>query len=180
MRKIILSALVLFIFIGCGKTTENPDDSTAIRGTVYDDLVENLGYKTVGYDSKTNWQGQFLYKLGKVDFYLGKLKIGSIPKMTDDKKVFLSDMLGLQRGDYTNARLVKLARIIQSFNLLPKWSKKITLDSDTIDKIFNTPQTLDDVELGSIPITYLVSEEEAKARVKATYIDQGIPLLTSK
>lgn len=175
MKKIVFGVIMALVFIGCGGGTNGPDNGSATKGTVYDDLVENLEYKTMGFISKTDWKGRFSYLEGGVDFYLGKLKIGSISRMTSDKKVFLSDMLGLQRGNYKDATLVKVARLIQSFNLLPASANKITLDIDTINSIFNdASMTLENVDLNSLPITYVVSKEEAMARVKATYERQGI------
>lgn len=172
--KSIIVTFVTIFFVSCGGGSSKLDNPQTTKGVVYDDLVENLDYVTFGHEGRTNWKGEFLYKKGKVDFYLGKLKIGSVPTMPFDRKVFLSDMLNLPRGNYKNKQLVKLARLIQSFDISPEWTDKIVLDVDTINSIFDHNQTLDNVDLNALPIKYLVSESDAKARVVNTYIKHAI------
>lgn len=71
--------ILLFLFvIGCGSSG---DGSVSTKGTVYDDVVVGLDYRTKGFISKTNKNGEFNYQEGEVEFYLGNLYIGKIPKL---------------------------------------------------------------------------------------------------
>lgn len=178
ITRLILGVFFVLLFIGCGGSSNDgrQQEYPVVKGVVYDDMVANMDYKTANFSGKTDRRGEFKYQYGKVDFYLAKLKIGSISQMTGDKKVFLSDMLDLPRGDYQNEKLVKLARLLHSLNTLPKESKKISLNTETIDRLFQKETTLDDIDLDSLKIP-IVSADEAKERVKATYIEQSVPLL---
>lgn len=179
--KAISMSLIASVLISCGGgsnssdiTSESQTSSTTIQGTVYDDVMANLSYSTQGYDSKTDTNGKFNYISGKVEFYLGKLKIGEIVQMPADKKVFLSDMLNLSRGDYKSEEVVKLARLVQALDSDTD-SSKITIDTSKVDEIFKTSQNLDDVNISNLGLT-LPSQQEAIAEVKNTYTNNGITL----
>lgn len=181
MLRISFVLLITVVFTACGgggggdsKSPSEENETKTTKGVFYDDLVVGLDYKTTGFSAKTNDKGEFDYKEGKVEFYLSKLKIGEISKMTPDKKVFLSDILNKPRGTYLDPEVVKLARILQSLDTTPKSDGKIVLDTNKTKTLFAKDQNLSSVTIALLGSNITVSEANATKEVKATYIEHGI------
>lgn len=171
VRNLLISTIfiilsILFLSRGSCNQTHSLDNnqSDTIQGVVYDDVVVGLGYQTKDFNSTTDENGTFNYKSGDVKFYLNRLFIGKIDSMPEDRKVFLSDLLNLKRGDYNSTKLVKLAVLLQSLDKTPLNDNKIVLNPNQLTNLFNTPNQTLDIEL--------VDELQAQDRVKQTLINE--------
>lgn len=164
-----------------GSTGGNTSGSATVQtqtGVLIDDVVVGAKYKTSGFENGvTNDNGEFSYRSGTIEFFLGNLKVGEMSSMPADKKAFLTDILGLQRGDYQNEKLVKLARLLQSLDN-NKGDNKITLDNSQVSTLFSSTQTLDDVNISNLSID-LVSAEVAMEEVKSSYKEEGVTPIES-
>ena len=58
----------------------------------------------------------FLILLELVEFYLGDIKLGSLSSIPSDKNVFIQDILGIDRTDTSNAKVLKIASLFQSLD----------------------------------------------------------------
>lgn len=167
-----------FVFIACG-SGEQSVQSKSIKGKVYDELLVGLSYITKGFEGQvTNDEGEFSYQSGPVSFYLGNLFLGSINSMPEDKKVFLSDILNLQRGDVAHKKLIKIATLLQSLDKTSEDDNKIILDQQKINELFSgSGLSVENLDLQSLGLE-LVPENEVLKRLKKTYKEHNIAIIS--
>ncbi len=132
-----LSLLVVFTLIlsltGCGggggePTTTNPSSTqpttqptpSTTTQTAYfiDSAVEGVSYTTTqGESGITDSEGKFTYTQGAtITFKIGGVEIGTISNINSDKKVFIQDVVGVERDDTNNNEVLKIARFLQSLD----------------------------------------------------------------
>jgi hypothetical protein len=137
MKKInalALSTITAFALIGCGgggssggsnssssnSGTITPTTpivtTTTTTGTLIDDKVSGVKYVNGTASGFTDANGQFPYTSGTVEFYLGDIKLGSLSSIPTDKNVFIQDILGIDRTDTSNAKVLKIASLLQSLD----------------------------------------------------------------
>lgn len=90
-----------------------------------------------GYEGETGEDGSFYYGSGEVKFSVGNVKIGTISKVNEDGKIFIQDIVGVQRDNIEDETVLKIAQFLQS------------LDSDT---------TTENIEIDDISIAALEAE----------------------
>ena len=73
-----------------------------------DDKVSGVKYVNGTNSGFTDANGQFPYTSGTVEFYLGDIKLGSLSSIPTDKNVFIQDILGIDRTDTSNAKVLKI------------------------------------------------------------------------
>lgn len=119
----IVSASI--ILAGCGggggsaSTTSN-SSSLSKNAQLIDAPI--IGAKYVnedGSEGKTTQNGAFEYTGGTVSFYVGQIKIGEITSLKDDNRVFLQDILNLQRDEKSDSKLLNSAQFLQSLDTDP-------------------------------------------------------------
>ena len=124
INSLVLSTLIAALLIGCGGgggSSAGTANSTATTttGTFIDDRVSGVKYVNGSNTGFTDANGQFPYTSGVISFYIGNIKLGEMSSLPSDNKVFVQDVVGVDRSITTNAKVLKIASILQS------------LDSDT-------------------------------------------------
>ena len=118
--KLITVSAIAALFIGCGGSSgggENTNSSnTQKTATFIDDVVAGVSYVNGKNHGKTDANGQFPYTSGLVEFFLGNVKLGEISSMPSDNRVFIQDVVGVQRSNTSNTNVVKIARLLQSLD----------------------------------------------------------------
>ena len=182
------------------KNITQESNTTSNRvGYLIDSPVVNMRYRCGETTSKTGEGGRFECKVLPVVFMVGNLEIGSIDIIPDDSKVYLQDLLGLDRNDIDNPELLKLASFIQSFdddgdiskaitiieNILIKSPKSFTeLSHEEINQLLEeqgiTPVSLEDarIHLGGEPINIVLSTPTPTPTLVPTVIPTPTPTPT--
>ncbi|WP_457605988.1 BspA family leucine-rich repeat surface protein [Nitratifractor sp.] len=166
MRKTVLSAIACsVIFTACGGSgssnpIQNQNDSQD-GAQVLDSQVANLDYETPFESGVTDEDGYFEFSPEdkNVTFKIGEMKIATfeLSKLKPDKKIFVGELLGLDRNDTTDQNLINLLRFLQ------------TLDSDNNPD--NGIQITDEVKY---KINDLIDSNDT---VKVDFFDNNLTVL---
>ena len=185
-KKLLLTTLFIF-FIACQEEAsikepinDNQRDNNRsntiiikeITAQIIDAPLANLGYRCGKKEGKTDNEGKFICNEGDaVTFFVGQVEVGTCRTMTVDKKIFLQDLLGLKRDDFSNQKLILMAVFLQSLGDGDN-SKVITL-SDNIHNSLDKPLRLSSIKsikeienLVSKTGKITISEEEAKEHLQ--------------
>lgn len=114
VKSLISILLISLLFVGCG--TSSGSKSNENKGIFIDDVVSGIKYVNGYNEGFTNSQGEFPYEGGTVEFYLGKIKIGEINTLNSDKKVFIQDIVGVNRVNTNDPKVLKIATFLQSLD----------------------------------------------------------------
>jgi len=105
-----------------------PTPVVKTKGYLIDSPVEGVNYVCAeGTGRLTSEKGMFECEKAPVTFKVGKLTLGTLKNFTADGKVYLQDLLGLERNTYEDKSLKLLARLIQSLDDDGKIKDKITI-----------------------------------------------------
>ena len=121
LNALALSSLTAALLIGCGggggssSTASNATPTTQTL-TFIDDKVSGVKYVNGSVSGFTDANGNFPYTSGIVSFYLGDIKLGEISSIPSDKNVFVQDVVGVSRTDTSNAKVLKIASLLQSLD----------------------------------------------------------------
>jgi hypothetical protein len=185
-KKLLLTTLFIF-FIACQEEAsikepinDNQRDNNRsntiiikeITAQIIDAPLANLGYRCGKKEGRTDKKGQFICNEGDaITFFVGQVEVGTCRTMTVDKKIFLQDLLGLKRDDFSNQKLILMAVFLQSLGDGDN-SKVITL-SDNIYNSLDKPLRLSSIKsikeienLVSKTGKITISEEEAKEHLQ--------------
>ncbi|QKJ22723.1 Ig-like domain-containing protein [Poseidonibacter lekithochrous] len=119
----IISASI--ILAGCGggggsdSTTSNSNSLSKSAQLIDAPIIGAKYVNEDGSTGKTVQDGTFNYTGGKVSFYIGQIKIGEINSLKDDNRVFLQDILNLQRDEKSDSKLLTSAQFLQSLDTDP-------------------------------------------------------------
>ena len=166
---------LLFFALGltaCGSSSSSSVDSAGgeITRTLIDSPINGVNYLCDGKPDITKNNGQFNCKSGPVTFRIGGLTLGTITNFNDDKQVFPQDFSAVGRDNFTDAKSLKLARLLQSFDDDGDISTAIDIPS-SIGAKFTTVQNIDDLTLSQIAKIAgvdLVSEAYAISHLRRT------------
>jgi len=134
MQKIILTILgisITTLFLGCG---EGSSSNGLTKGYLLDSPIVGVDYRCGDIIGTTKKKGKFECEEAPVTFFIGSYIMGSISSFTDDGDVYLQDLLGLPRTNFTDPELIDLARLIQSLDDDGDIEKAITIPSDMAKK----------------------------------------------
>lgn len=134
---------------GGGGANPPPATVAKTKGEVIDSPVQGLNYLCDGVEALTNSSGEFECTNPPIVFKIGKLTLGSITSFTADKKVYPHDILGLARTNFTDARLILLAQLLQSLDDDGDISVLINILQGTRD-LFTVEQNFSDLTLAEI------------------------------
>lgn len=123
----IITAGLLLSACGGGGSGEAPEQNAQTatvksqKNVAYlvDAPIVGAIYKIGEKIDTTKEGGAFFYDKEAISFYIGDLFLGKIDKIPDDKVVMLQDVLGVERNDLTNEKLIKAATLIQSLDSDP-------------------------------------------------------------
>ncbi len=108
-----------------------------ITAQIIDAPLVNLGYRCGKKEDRTNKEGKFSCKESEdVTFFVGKIELGTYKNLVDNDKIFLQDLLGLKREDFSTPSLLFMAVFLQSLGSGDN-SKTITI-SDEVHEILDT------------------------------------------
>ncbi len=138
--------------------------------TLIDSPVNGVSYEC-GENTGVTEQGGKLYCYeAPVSFFVGNMAIGTLTEFPEDLNVYLQDLLGVARSEYSDASVVKLGRLLQSLDDDGLIAEAINIPAQTAAK-FSAGNSLDDNlnTLAEIANIDLVSEPFAIAHLKRSY-----------
>lgn len=116
-----LAALVAVGIMGCSSSTDDVNTSsttdtvTTYSGQLVDSYINNVTYKCGdGTEGITDTNGNFTCDTLPVEFRIGKLRLGKVDALNDDKQVFPQDLLGVDRNDTRHTEVLAMAQFLQS------------------------------------------------------------------
>ncbi len=176
MKPILLSTLATtLLLVGCGSdslsgTTETL--STAIEGQLVDSYVKNVDYSCAdGSSGVTDIDGRFKCETLPVSFKLGGLKLGEIAALASDKQVFPQDLVGVNRNETNNSKVLAMARFLQSCDNDSEPDNGINIDDSIKDDLEAIDEEFDPFNLDSYIATTaveLVDENSSLAHLEQT------------
>jgi len=138
MKSIGIFLFLLLLLVGCGKNDNNQ------FGTLVDDVVSGVKYVNAENSGFTDKNGNFPYESGLVEFYLGNIKIGEIDSLPSDKKIFIQDLVGVDRLNTDDVKVIKIAGLLQSLDS-DKNSDEIEILEEDFNKFTGDIINIDDI-----------------------------------
>lgn len=169
----LFSFILLIFLVSCGSSSSSSENIGKNKGIVVDDIVVGVKYLHESGDSGyTNENGEFPYKQGLTQFFIGDIKVGEISTLPSDGYVFIQDMLDLSRSDVSNENLIKVATLLQSLDE-DKQTDTIEIKNSDLKKFITGTQT-DIKKMSSnnletmlrAKLSYIKNKEEVKAHLK--------------
>lgn len=164
LKQIGLSLLFFGLLLkGCGGggggSGGGEDETTTNTGYLIDSALDGVTYSSDKGDSgTTDENGTFTYKANaKVTFTVGGVQIGDINSFNSDKKVFIQDIVGVNRDDTNNSEVLKIARFFQSLDDDGDPDNGIKITSTIRDKLKNENKILKDISISEVE-TLVVSK----------------------
>ena len=210
IHLLTLSTVLIGLFSGCGNSSEpsytnetpkkggqppsnNPPKSVkTIIGHVIDSPIWGLEYSCEGQKTETTDKfGTFECEALPVTFKVGDLTIGHVSNMTDDKKIYPQDIIGVSRDKVEDSDVVELTRFFQTLDDDGNIDESIKIDPQTANKFKFKKSvdltTLDEKAISSILQDKigreLVDKEEAQKHLRENLVADkeptGIELLLS-
>ncbi len=121
-----------------------------------DSAVEGIQYKNANIEGKTASDGSFDYVNGEVEFFVGDVSIGKLSKINDDGKIFIQDIIGVDRKDIKDARVLKIAQFLQSLDS-DSSTNEIEISNETFEKFQENDNTKLDILSNNFNIEEVLS-----------------------
>lgn len=147
------------------------DEIILIKGYLLDSPIEGVGYSCGDILGITTATGEFTCTVAPVTFSIGKLILGTINTFTSDKKVYPQDIFDLNRSNFSDPKVIRLTRLVQSLDDDGNIDAKITIPTGTSNKFNEDSNSLDletQVLLGD---GTLVSEENAIKHLQSNMLE---------
>lgn len=160
MRKlnlVVFSIITSGFLIGCGGggdsggTSSTTSTTTIVptTGTLIDNTISGVKYVNGNATGFTDTNGKFPYTSGLVEFYLGKIKLGELNSMTSDKKVFIQDLVGVDRSNTNDLNVLKIASLLQSLDS-DLTTDEIEIRFEDFNKFENVSDSLNSINVQTI------------------------------
>jgi len=176
IQNFILISFISIFFISCGGGGGSSSNVTHNFGVFVDDIVEGIYYKSESSSGYTNERGEFPYISNeKVEFYIGDIKIGEISRLPIDGKVFIHDLLGLDRGNLNDDNLIKIATFLQSLDS-DNSTDKIEIKKEDFDKFNNIEEKIENIntdDLLSKKGIPKISKNDVKDHLRRSYANHN-------
>ncbi|GEM_PF-7124095 len=117
-----LAAAATLLLIGCGGGGGGGGTpaNVTLQGHLLDAAVEGVFYSCGGpnYRGFTDKEGTFTCEANAtgIQFYLGKLSLGSVTLPTPDGNVYPQDLVGVDRSNFTDPKVIAMAQFFQSLD----------------------------------------------------------------
>ena len=130
-----LAAVAAIGMTGCWSSNSD-DDAKAYNGVFVDDAVQGVTFNCGSVSGVTDAGGHFgTCPAGStVEFSIGNLVLGS-SSATNDGVFFVTDIVGVARGDISNETVTKIAVVLQSLDSDGDPSNGITVPSEAAAEI---------------------------------------------
>ena len=150
------------LLVGCGNSSTEGETSGSISGQLVDSYIEGATYKCEdGKEALTGKNGEFSCDRLPVEFRLKNLNLGKIEHLAEDKHVFPQDLIGVDRNNTEDTRVVAMAQLLQSLDSDSNPENGITLDKNILEKI-NSRDLFDSEQLATYIADAGVSRVDAK------------------
>jgi len=186
MIKLLTIFTIFFIFL-FADDIQPGDSSTSSNKTIgylIDSAINGVQYKCT--DSASSIEGitgdqgedgsfQFAYgtgNCGKIKFYLGNITLATldVTKINDDRKVYVTDMVGKDRNDTNNTAVLHIIRLLQTFDEDLKPTNGLDINKSIRDNLsLDTTPTID---LNSNPSN--ISDNDLKDILKYAKVDRTL------
>ena len=148
MKYIVVLISLIFMACGGGGTT-SLTELPIYKGYFGDPPVKGLGYECGDVKDVTDDDGMFACYEFPVVFKMGNLTLGSISKLTADKKIFPQDIVGKSRSDFSDEKVLNLTRLLQSIDSNTDKKEEIEISKELSDT-FTTEQNLSKLDEGEV------------------------------
>ena len=119
------------------------------NGTFIDDVVSGLKYVNGSTVAYTDINGNFQYTSGSpISFYLGNIKIGEIEQLPSDNNIFIQDLVGVDRNNTTDEKVVKIGKLLQSVDT--DENDKIVISYENFKKFDSISNSIENLNVDSI------------------------------
>lgn len=178
----------LYEFTAIAKDSSNNSSSQKVSinisdveeiGTFIDDVVSGIKYVNGSITSYTDINGNFQYDESSnisTSFYLGNIKIGEIiGQLPSDKKVFIQDIVGIDRTNTTNEKVIKIGKLLQSIDT--DESDKIVINEQNFKKFEKISGNIEDIDIDTILVDRgftAKTEDQVKKHFESSLINHGI------
>jgi len=136
-KSMLLVALLSTFLLGCGESTTT--SSTSFNGQLADSYVKGASYSC--FDAKialTGSNGEFQCEKLPVEFFLHGIKLGEMKSLPLDKHIFPQDLVGVERSEINNTKVIAMAQLLQSLDSDANASNGIDINLSSIEKITYT------------------------------------------
>jgi hypothetical protein len=158
----------MFLLIGCGGL----GSTNSSTGTFIDDVVSGLKYvndSDTSVERFTNSNGKFDYNGGLIEFFIGNIKIGELTQLPSDGNVFIQDILGLDRSNTSDSKLLKIASFLQSLDS-DSLTDEIEISKTDFDKFDLVSDDIDNLVINNVlnnaGFTTVVTTSDAKRHLE--------------
>lgn len=151
LGKIALASTLAAILVGCGGGDSNDTPATSdggtqsVTGVFIDDVVSGIRYVNGTRVGITDEQGQFSYTSGTIDFYLGNIHLGTISQLPQDKRVFVQDLVGVDRTETNSSDVMTIASLLQALDSNSS-TEAIEIDQAGLDALADLNGSLFDIQ----------------------------------
>jgi hypothetical protein len=170
--NIIFIGIILIFFISCKSSSSSSPNGTAIA-TLIDANVNGISYncdngRISGVTGDSGGTGTFKYdsKCAYISFTLGSVTLANI-KPNDiplDKKLFITDLVGVDRNNTRDIRVTNIIRILQTLNGENKndpRKESMTIDTTLKNNIQNTFIDLSNANINNNDLKRILNDANA-------------------
>lgn len=145
--RYLLGVITSIMLIGCG----GESGTTSQTAYLIDSPISGVYYINGDNTGYTQADGSFTYNGGEVSFYIGNMLLGTVTSIKSDNTIFPQDLLGLDRTNLTDEKVIRLARLLQSIDS-DTTDDKLTIDSTARDH-FNDKSKFTDFDDNNLTTT---------------------------
>ena len=141
MRLSLITISILIsttLFMGCGSGDDTKEGnkqpqevSGGYIGYIVDSPISGLNYECGSKKGLTSRDGKFSCDTMPVLFKIGNYTLGSISELTDDFKIYPQDLLGLDRSNVEDPKLIQLTQFLQALDDDHNITQRITITEET-------------------------------------------------
>jgi len=141
MRLSLITISILIsttLFMGCGSGDDEKEGkkqeqevSGGYVGYIVDSPISGLNYECGSKKGLTSTDGKFSCDTMPVLFKIGNYTLGSVSELTDDFKIYPQDLLGLDRSNVEDPKLIQLTQFLQALDDDHNITQRITITEET-------------------------------------------------
>lgn len=130
--------------------TSTPPVVTPKKGVLIDSVIAGVRYQCGSKTGKTDENGTFECSVFPAIFTVanGKIEIGRINSISSDSKVFIQDLVGVARDNFTDTKVFKIAKLLQSLDDDGDYDTAIKIDDSGVALV--NPKNIDDLNITEV------------------------------